>query len=1629
MRVRGGREVDSFHRLVRNARPLSIVTVEITGLSEDDLLDGEDLDLALADFLEWLGDDPCVAHNGLGYDYIVLDAACARLGRPPPTGERLDSLELAHVVHPRAGEGIINDVFDRPAPRSRRLEELAAAHQVEIPTVRHRAVEDVRLLWTVTQKMLQALASDEPSAVLARWILHQGGHPWAALVESPPDRPSLVSVLPSHDDVEPVAASGIFDPVTAVAPLAAGGSLIGDGRSVRSSQVRMAAAVAEAFAEQQRKIIEAPTGTGKTFAYLVPAVEWARASGTTVAIATHSKVLQDQVLAECHALSSAVGPFTVAVLKGMDNYISVEQLEDVLDSPPDDPTSALVLSVIVRWAACTPTGDWSDLRIWSIEARTTEVIRWRWRLSLEERIDPWHDLSDRCLYERSLTRAGLSHVVVLNHAVAVSRQDWFEPEHTCLVVDESHNLEESATGALTERAGEVEARQLLSYLYDPARRWGTLGRWMDATGTGSGADSVQALLQARRHALRATAALGEAVVEHVRTYSGVRVADMEQYGTSYRIREWEAASARFLPVRSAAMDVVAALRTVADLIGDLPIPDRLRGRYRRRALEAELSRIGRQLRELARLTYEIANATDPDAWIAVADLRKVPDGYRWSLRRVPLSVSGTLQDLWAQLRAVVLTSATLQVGGSFGHVVDRLGLADASPPLALETPFTALAENQLLVIPDHLPTPTGSLLADFAEAQAEEVGRLILLTRGRTLALYTARSRMQRAHEHLAAFLDQHGLPLLCQGTDPAPALVERMRADLSASLVATRSFWEGVDVPGAALSSLIIEKLPFASIGDPVHEARMEMLQAQGRDPFAEYLVPDAVIRFAQGVGRLIRTRTDRGVVVVMDKRLRRPVSYRDAFLASLPGPPRIYLPDAADDGYQAVATHLDLPWDQATKALLGEVPTTDQWAFLTDLQIPDQMATDPDHVLAALDAVREHLGFSEWRQGQVEVMTALIAGSDVLGILPTGSGKSITYQVPALLRPGLTLVVSPLIALMRDQVRALKGRGVRQVAALHSGQSQAESDDIISAARAGSLRLLYLAPERLWNPKFTSALRGAPIRRVAVDEAHCVSQWGHTFRPEYGAIPAAIERLVEGMAERPSIAALTATATPEVQAEISELLKLQPGHGVNLSPDRPELFYAVLDAGSVRDRDAEVLRVAESLRGQSMIVYVPRQKDTVRLAGLLRTANHRAAAYHGGMEPEERVHVEESFVYDEVTVVVATKAFGLGIDKPDVAAIVHIEMPASVEEYIQETGRGARGAADGVGPSRAWCVLIRAPRDCGIHRIFVKGAAPDLAVVQQVWEQILDSDGFVVPEDLVEDGEDWGALESVNLAVSYLQRIGSLVRGDDLAWSGRVHIPHDAEVQLGAVGDNPELFRLGSQIIDCGRALGTEDYYAPTWARASGLDLEVLDDTLWELHRRGVVGVVAFQFALRLRQTRTAPKWDTLGAELSQRRESVKRLSQQAKTFRAVRDQCRRSWLRWYMGDEDAEGFCDACDVCRPDVVPPWTSVELDLDALNRSVPATFTILAAVKDLQQYTYGMTTVSMVLHGKESSYHPHLNHHPLFGALSALTREQLDDAIEDCLSRGLLDEQELVHAESNSSRRALFLTDEGRRML
>ena len=348
-----------------------------------------------------------------------------------------------------------------------------------------------------------------------------------------------------------------------------------------------------------------------------------------------------------------------------------------------------------------------------------------------------------------------------------------------------------------------------------------------------------------------------------------------------------------------------------------------------------------------------------------------------------------------------------------------------------------------------------------------------------------------------------------------------------------------------------------------------------------------------------------------------------------------------------------------------------------------------------AARDKLKEVFGYEAFRPGQEETVQATLAGRDVLAVMPTGAGKSVCYQIPALLLPGITLVISPLISLMRDQVSALTQNGV-SAAYLNSSLTPRQHELALRNAREGRYRIIYVAPERLTSQAFLDFALGASIAQVVVDEAHCVSQWGQDFRPGYLNIAAFIAQLPE----RPPVSAFTATATRAVRKDIVELLELRSPREVSTGFDRPNLYFEVRRP---QDRDAELVRALREREGQSGIVYCGTRKGVEQVTRLLTENGVDAVGYHAGMDDAQRRQAQEDFVSDRIPVIVATNAFGMGIDKSNVSFVIHYNMPKDLESYYQEAGRAGRDGED------AACCLLYKPADVRLATFLIEHGQED--------------------------------------------------------------------------------------------------------------------------------------------------------------------------------------------------------------------------------------------------------------------------------------------------------------------------------
>jgi ATP-dependent DNA helicase RecQ len=405
------------------------------------------------------------------------------------------------------------------------------------------------------------------------------------------------------------------------------------------------------------------------------------------------------------------------------------------------------------------------------------------------------------------------------------------------------------------------------------------------------------------------------------------------------------------------------------------------------------------------------------------------------------------------------------------------------------------------------------------------------------------------------------------------------------------------------------------------------------------------------------------------------------------------------------------------------------------------------------ARDKLREIFGFQGFRPGQAESVDAALGDRDALVVMPTGSGKSVCYQLPALIRDDLTLVVSPLVSLMADQVAALERVAPGQVAVVNAQQGYGANAAALQQVREGTVRLLYIAPERFGSPRFIDALAGVRVGLFVVDEAHCVSQWGHDFRPDYFTLADAAARV----SARATLA-LTATATPRVADDIVRRLRLRDPVRVTTGFDRPNLSFAVVGCRGGLDKERRLAAALAEPGALPAIVYAGTRDATERLAKALAGAlDARTVVYHAGMDRGARAAAQARFMSGEAEVIVATNAFGMGIDKADVRTVCHATVPGSLEAYYQEAGRAGRDGR----PAR--CLLFAEQRDKGLHVFFIQRAHVELTAIERVGERLnwagIDGRYDVALSELAGLASDRRDDEAVRAIIGHLARAGVLV------------------------------------------------------------------------------------------------------------------------------------------------------------------------------------------------------------------------------------------------------------------------------
>ncbi|MDQ2668213.1 MAG: RecQ family ATP-dependent DNA helicase [Gemmatimonadota bacterium] len=559
-----------------------------------------------------------------------------------------------------------------------------------------------------------------------------------------------------------------------------------------------------------------------------------------------------------------------------------------------------------------------------------------------------------------------------------------------------------------------------------------------------------------------------------------------------------------------------------------------------------------------------------------------------------------------------------------------------------------------------------------------------------------------------------------------------------------------------------------------------------------------------------------------------------------------------------------------------------------------------------AARDILRARFGFPDFRPGQERAVASVLAGRDTLVVLPTGGGKSICYQVPALLLPGLTVVVSPLISLMKDQVDALTARGIAATF-LNSTLTSAEVSQRMARVVSGEIKMLYVAPERFDFGSAAERLKDVGVSLLAIDEAHCISEWGHDFRPSYLRVAQVRERL-----GWPPAVALTATATAHVRTDITRQLRLENAETIITGFDRTNLRYHVIPTKSDAEKDEALIGVLREHKGVA-IIYASTRRNVEKVTLTLERARVSVLAYHAGLDDAHRHDVQTAFMNGDVRAIVATNAFGMGIDKANVRVVVHHSMPGTLEAYYQEAGRAGR---DG---KQSEVFLLHAFPDRFTHEFFIKGAHPERKVIEQVFDKIrklADRNGTVQfdPASLAASLPGKVSDREVESSLRVLTKAGALSTAADSG--NRVHVrllatPARIKRELGAVPSAQlellrALWRVAGNALNDGAPVDL-DAMPRTPGGPYGA-MRVLDELqgrqYLEWQKLGGTDRIS-----DMRRPLTAYPMDWEALDRRRKNDLSKLDSMQGYAYAQG---CRRGFVLRYFGDPAAGKDCGGCDNC---------------------------------------------------------------------------------------------------------------------
>jgi ATP-dependent DNA helicase RecQ len=647
-----------------------------------------------------------------------------------------------------------------------------------------------------------------------------------------------------------------------------------------------------------------------------------------------------------------------------------------------------------------------------------------------------------------------------------------------------------------------------------------------------------------------------------------------------------------------------------------------------------------------------------------------------------------------------------------------------------------------------------------------------------------------------------------------------------------------------------------------------------------------------------------------------------------------------------------------------------------------------------------------TSFRPGQREVIAAVLDGSDCLCIMPTGGGKSLCYQLPSVAREGLTLVVSPLIALMKDQVDALHELGIAATF-INSSLTPREQFDRMDAMAAGKFDLVYIAPERLRSSVFIEKLRATKLQLLAVDEAHCISEWGHDFRPDYARLGLLRERL-----GYPPTIALTATATPQVRGDVAKQLRLREPKTFITGFARPNLHFEVHQAYSDLDKDQTLLDFLSETPGAG-IIYASTRKRCEELVETLRvrTKGRKIGLYHAGLEQDERRRVQDDFMSGHVPIIVATNAFGMGIDKADLRFVVHYNIPGSLEAYYQEAGRAGR---DGQ-PSR--CLLIYTPRDRSTQEFFIDSAYPEPDAVRLVYDYLRGIDADPIELTLDEIKERLGLnirSEGISACEKLLEGVKALERLDSRQNMAGVKIDSQLPTLVDLLPREAKVQRRVLQVVErlVGELRGERVYISPRQiAKEAEVEVEAASRALRELAKLQSFDYVPPFRGRAVHMLERKKPFEKLGIDFAeqQRRKAAEYAKLDRMIAYATSRRCRQLDILDYFGDP-AKATCGLCDHCSG--VRPLTAGENSGEEANspQVMQAMKMVLAGVARMcQRGQYGKRLLAGMLVGSTSVKVTRLGLDRLstYGLLRHLTEVEATELIDAILRQRLLQQLEV----------------------